>query len=830
MRILNPDQTLRIGMTTHGTTTIAEGSAALELLIEDIAESGLNWNEAETRFQIIDRIIVDCLGWPRSTVRPEQSDKSRTYSDYELGRPRCAIWEAKRINRPFELPADPMRKTVVDLPSIISLRGEVAAAVDQVQSYCVRRGVDIAVATNGHQLIAFLASRRDGVPPLEGRCFVISGYDQLKENFPIVWQMLSPAGVAERKLDRLLRIGEDRTLRHRLSDLLSDYPRYRYPSDFQASLRTLGELLLIDVVDQPDTEKEFYERCYCESGALSQHALVSKQMLAARYAALFSREDKAISVQPVQTGADKRLFTPSVMTEVISRRPVVLLGDVGVGKTSFLKHLMYVSAFEEFQNAIYIYIDLGSQGALSLDLRDFVLEEIEIQLYELYEIDVREDRFVRGVYHLDIQRFKKSLWGKLHAEDPSSYLDRLVSLLHEKTEARDRHLKAAVDHIISGRKKQVIIVLDNADQRDDELQQEAFIVAQNLASDWKASVFVAVRPKTYFRSKQAGPLTGYPNRVFTISPPRVDRVIEKRLEFALSIAEGRVTAERLQNITLQLANIATFIKVLQYSLSKNNDLVEFLSNITAGNIRAVVDFVTKFIGSANVNARKILAIMDEGGRYVIPIHEFWKAALLGEYSYYDPNSSMAFNLFDIANPNSNEHFLASMILAYLHVDGEHRSNDGFVSVVAIVEEMQGWAFTPKATESVLRRANNKKLVETPRRVTFEESASGFVGEMPDFFRISTIGAYHLTRWISEFSYLDAMAYDTPILDADVHEEIGKRITSFRIDDRLARAELFRRYLSKAWHSSNLAPAYFDWNSVVSRGESSFDKVRGVVGS
>ena len=256
-------------MTTSGTTTIAEGSAALECLMEEIAENGLDWNESETRFQIIDRIIEDCLGWPRSTIRPEQSDKSRKYSDYELGRPRCAIWEAKRINRTFQIPADPKRKTVVDLPSILSLGGEVAAAVQQVQSYCVSRGVDIAVATNGHQLIAFLASRRDGIPPTEGRCLVISGYDQLKEHFPLVWQMLSPAGVAERKLDRLLRIGEDRTLRHRLSDLLSDYPRYRYPSDLQASLRTLGELLLIDVVDQPDTEKEFYERCYCESGALS---------------------------------------------------------------------------------------------------------------------------------------------------------------------------------------------------------------------------------------------------------------------------------------------------------------------------------------------------------------------------------------------------------------------------------------------------------------------------------------------------------------------------------------------------------------------------------
>ena len=55
---------------------------------------------------------------------------------------------------------------------------------------------------------------------------------------------------------------------------------------------------------------------------------------------------------------DNSALTPEVLAEAISHRPIVLIGDVGLGKTSFLKHLMYVSAFEEFQKAIYIYIDL----------------------------------------------------------------------------------------------------------------------------------------------------------------------------------------------------------------------------------------------------------------------------------------------------------------------------------------------------------------------------------------------------------------------------------------------------------------------------------------
>jgi len=72
-----------------------------------------------------------------------------------------------------------------------------------------------------------------------------------------------------------------------MSSYLGGYPQYRFRSDLQSSLRTISELLIEDVMDQPDVERPFYEECYCESGALTQDALVSKQLLTARYAMLF---------------------------------------------------------------------------------------------------------------------------------------------------------------------------------------------------------------------------------------------------------------------------------------------------------------------------------------------------------------------------------------------------------------------------------------------------------------------------------------------------------------------------------------------------------------
>ena len=785
----------------------------------------MNWNEAETRFQIIDRIIIDCLGWQRSLVRLEQSDSDRGYADYELGLPRRAIWEAKRENRVFEIPASSHKKLVQDLPSVLALSEEASGAVKQVQEYCSARGVEVAVATNGRQIVAFLATRSDGIPPLEGRCLVVRGLNHLREVFPTVWQALSPDGISEQRLKRLLDVNQFLALPEKVASGLSQYPKYRYPSDLQTNLRRVGELLLIDLADHKDTEREFYEQCYCESGALSQHALISKRMLGARYEALFDQSEIAPAVTPVPSKPSKDQKSQVLLSEAVARRPTILIGDVGVGKTSFLKHLLYVSAFKEFQKALHVYIDFGSQGVLSSDIGGFVLKEIESQLFSQHDIDVFENGFVRGVYHLEVQRFERGIHASLRKENPSLYDQRLIEFLEDKTKSLDEHLRRAASHIARGRKKQIVIFLDNADQRDYQVQQHAFIVAQSLAKEWDAAVFIAIRPQTFYRSKKVGALTAYPRRVFTISPPRIDRVVERRLTFALKVAEGHVPVQHLSAIRVQLPNIAAILRTLISSLSKSQELVEFLSNITAGNIREVVEFVTMFIGSPNVNAKKILKITESGGQYQIPLHEFWKAALLGEFSYYDSNSSLALNLFDIRSPNPNEHFLAPMILAFLHFDADHRTNEGFVASSSIVNEMQRWSFTPEATEAALRRMNNKKLLETPQRVTFDEDETGLIGDMPDFFRISTIGAYHLDRWLTDFSYLDAMCYDTPIFDQKTHEIIAAKVKSFHITERFERTLEFRRYLSSAWRNSNFSPEYFDWSALVASGEESFDSVQ-----
>lgn len=796
-----------------------EAKSYLKVLIARIGGEN-DRNEAQTRFHIIDHLVEKCFGW-EGDIEVEKYESDNGFTDYELGDPRKLIIEAKREGVTFEIPAGSSNKLIMPIRSLLDDNLQLKGAMEQAQGYSSRRGVPLAVVTNGHQYIGFLSSRIDGIEIFNGSAVVFHSLEHMYQNFTQAWNYFSKNGIDENRLSRLLSNG-DRKLPNKLSSSLVDYPRVRYPSEVQASLKQLSELLIQDVMENGDLEKEFYKECYCESGALNKYTLLSKNILKARYAAILSDNEKHPSVLPVNTKKGSNI-SPSILSEALSKRPIVLIGDVGVGKSSFVKNLILNSAQDEFKNAIYVYIDLGSNASLNTDIEEYIQAEIENQLLSKYDVDIQAYSFIHGVYDSEIRRFSCGLWGDCQESNPSLYKEKLNDKLVILTEKKTTHLKRSVEHLSKGRKKQVIICIDNADQRSFEIQQNAFIISQELAKEWNATVFLSVRPQTFYKSKRSGALTAYPHKIFTISPPRVDMVIAKRLEFASRLARG----EDYNEYTLiRSVNFAVFLDTLIFSLERNSDLKEFLANITGGNIRAVIEFVIGFIGSPNVEAQKIIDIVDSGDDYIIPLHEFTKQALLGDYSHYSSETSISMNIFDVITPDSNEHFLVSIIISYLDKNGEHLDNDGFCRTETLIYECQNSGFTLNQIEYALRRTTNKKLIETSLRVTFEEDEeSNLIGEIPDKFRVTTIGAYHVKKWLGDFAYLDAMLFDTPILDTEVRNNLSNNISSLSISERYQRTIIFRDYLKSCWRSYDNAPPYLNFEEALDLGEDNFNRVK-----
>lgn len=803
---------------------MSEGLENLKRILAELPADSPHWNEAQNRFQFIDRLIFECLGWAHPNVNVEKTDELGGRADYIFGNPAKAILEAKRESAYFDLPSiggNLLRK----MPSLIMASKTFEAAVKQVIPYCAISGASIAIVCNGPQLAMFQAIS-PGYQPLDGECYIFNGFDSYVANFAMLWKLMSPEGIAENRAYRELAHHRHPRIPPKASTVIPEPLKYRYRNQFQENLRSLSSLLLEEIEDNPELKADFYKECYIKLEANNRHLLLSRKVIQARY-----RRAGEVGVAPsafdeiaVVNGGSLQFSDPSLAAA--GSRPIVIIGDVGVGKTSFFENLYESLSISERAQTYFLNLNLGNKATLSSSVKDFLLSEIPRTLKESYALDIYEASFVESIYHRDLLDFDKTTPGRLKETNRAKYDDERISFLIDLTKKTDMHLRASLGHLSRGRGKQIILVLDNADQRSFEVQQETFLIAQEFASTRNLLVFVALRPSTFFLSKTTGALSGYQNKVLTISPPPADEVVQKRLIFAGRVAEGSVAPATLTDIRVHLSSVVAFLNATLRSIRANDQIKTFLSNVTGGNTRSVIELITGFFGSPNVDSQKIVNIEEERGNYRIPLHEFTKHALLGEYAYFNAQSSfVACNLFDIQSvADPREHFLASLIVAYLASSQGVADNDGFVSGRIIGAEVATQGFISDQIAKSLKGLAKRRLIETPhghyREIHVQDS------EDPEnfYFRATSIGIYHIRHWAGSFAFLDAMSTDTPIFDEATREDVSKFAASFAISDRYKKTAAFKDYLESQWHAANFTVNYFDFAALLISQEETFQTV------
>lgn len=766
---------------------------AIQLLDQEFSSSGgkHDLNEATTRLRYIDRLVFECLGWERFDVSSEESQNDNV-ADYVMRNPmRTLIIEAKREGHYFALPTEAgVRKYTID--TLQRNSRDAYEAVEQCLRYCLEMGVPFGAVCNGYQVIGFLGSRTDGVAPLDGNVIAFRSLSDIAANFLLFWECFSKDGSASKRLLTELGLPQAAPLPHKMSANLSGYPGYKNRNSYQTELQILGDLVIEDIARAPELEPDFLQSCYCQTGALSQYALISRQILQTRYSAQFEKLVGGPSMEPVSS---KKGLNPAIVEQALSRRPILLIGDVGVGKTMFIRHFINIDAKELAGNAVLLYLDFGTKPALTIDLPTYIADQIIQQLDEDHKIDVLESNFVEGVYHGEMQKFDRSVFGQLRNADPSAYKAKRLQHLSSLAEDPEKHLPAALTHISKAHKKQIILFLDNVDQRNDEFQQLVFLTAQSMASGWPVIVFLSLRPETYYKSRNGGgALDAYHPRAFTIAPPRVDLVLQKRLTYAVKLLEeGRLSS--LGQTVVNIPSLTNYFKILEASFQENEYLIEFVDNMCGGNIRLALEYVRAFVGSGHVDTSKIVR---EGS---LQLHEFLRAVIYQDHEYYYPLASPIANVFDISENDEREYFLLCITLAALERLGQPHVREGYVPYSDIANFVQAMGYHPTQVNSALTRAVQRKLMERIPRDTDEAMLTD------RSYRCNTVGSYYWRRLVSTFTYVDAMIVDTPVLNETATVSIQDVPD---IDSRLLRAELFCDYLDGVWERHGLKNSVFDW--------------------
>ncbi len=786
-----------------------EGRKNLKALISWYEGKEGNRNEAATRLHLIDRLIFECLGWERCEVFPEDNYQ-KEYTDYTFKVPRSIlVIEAKKENQYFELPAGQKGRLEYNIKNLCRDYLDLKAAIEQAAGYCQARGISNAAVTNGHQFVVFLGARLDSIPPLEGKAIVFPSLEFIYENFLIFWQLLSKAGILDGHITKILTGAIKPDPPPKIASKILNYPVPIEKTEQQLDLDILSDIIFDDVSRERDLEETFYRECYSSSSILSQYSAMSKKMIEERYTKIFDDGTKSPTLIPVKsiTKQKKNKLHPELLTKN-TQRPIILLGDVGVGKSSFIHNLIHVEAASVFENAIVLYLDFGTEGTLTSDIKQYILKKIKAKLLDAYDINIDEDEFIRQLYKEDLERFSVGANKRLLEVAPDKYYENEVKHLLDLTSDLDQHLKNALIFIEKVHQKQIIVFLDNADQREDPDQQSFFIIGCEIAANWPATIFIPLQPETFYRSVTKGSLSSYHPKVFTIHPPRIEVVIEKRLKFALKLTSGEIPLSTLSGGSLSSSNIESVIKTFYYSFQTNDALKTFLENISGGNVRIALNLIKNFFGSSNTNTEELLRIIQHHGIYNIQQYQFLKAVIHGDDLYYDPQRSVIANIFDVGLHASNEHFLIPSIILTLH-KAKNKSAGGFVDTAFVYEQLQSIGYQVEQIDLAIIKAMNKKLIQGSTRRTLKAG-----DELPPGLRATSIGVYTVSSLAGDFVYLEAMSVDTPISVSHYSDKLlpyfspGKE--KITLAEKLEKVKIFREYLDKQWALFNPSEKIFDW--------------------
>lgn len=768
-------------------------------------DSATGANEATTRLRAIDVLLFDVLGWDRTQAEAEKHYRREGYADYWLttGHGVELIVEAKKHGVEFALTGRIYGDEAVGFGLLETECHDAAQALRQALGYAVSAGARYVAISNGHQWLLCLVYVE--AQPIEERSvLVFESLDAIKRRFASFMQTFSPTAVASNApSDRLLE-PRRKHAPTKLSASIVGYPR---PATRNIIANELA-LILGNVwgeLARAESSIEFLRQCYVLPSASAGAMNVAADLLAAYRFRGIEAPDRLVS----SAEALRVIRSPT------NERPILVLGRVGHGKSTFLRYLRLVQAKEALADYIQLDIDILDRPDSASAVPAYIYDQVELQLLERYGIDITADRNVRGYLDSELRRFAQSPRGKVYPAESAEYKRAEVEFIESQTGDRHRFLGRVMHHLKHGQQKSLVLFIDNLDRRLLPIQDEALLRASAIARDWDCVVFVCLRPDTFYRSKTEGVLDSLAPTTVSIASPDPATLLKKRFEFAVQVARGEtgighgVLGKGGSAVALELPTAAEFLECCKESFWRGRDLVALFDAVSNGNTRDLLRYVREFLVSNHLDTRKILARISGG--YRVPAHEALRSILFGDFLDYSPDRSRFVNLFDVEFADRREHFLRLLLLNFLLGVARASAISGqFVSVKDVRQYLSSLGFSVRSTDSAMRYLLKRELlVDEADFVGKDSDASESFAETTRL-RVTALGRYHVTVLVYEFSYIDAVVIDTPIIDQQVRGFISDETD---IVYRLDRADHFLDYLMASCESLKDQAAKDMWQPI-----------------
>lgn len=759
-------------------------------------------NEAQTRYDVIDRMLREVLGWTHGSIIVEEyssNDGKSGFVDYCLrSGDTTIIVEAKRAGAAFPTPT---RKAKLKLDGSVLGEGEIAKAITQAKEYAQRKEAQVVVVTNG-LCWCLLNSENSTSGDYASLLFPFEKHGQAEELFNILGAENVAVGsltritnglpAAEDRLLTAFHVADDRVDRNNIADQIAPALDGALYSE---SLLQDGEVL---------------RRCFVTTEARTKFDAMLGMHLAdpkPRSVAPAQRINRQKQRDHLQTIIEKS--TPSYAPPV-----TLIIGPVGAGKSTYLKHFELVAGSETLseKKAHWIYIDMEAMGKAG-NPREFIYKELKDYLGErIPNAPVDYKSIVEPAYESEIAAITRGPLGIL-ANDQSE-LNRLIATkIYSDYEATEPY----VDKILTflAKKHLAVIVVDNIDlYEDEELETAVFAEGLALSKRVHCHVIVSLRDTTFVRHKTNSAFDAYELRKLWLDPPPLKAVISARLTYAKKILH-RVPAsiELANNMRLQIPDLSVFFDIVQQSILRGQagDYVEAIADL---DIRKGITLVRNFLTSGHIEADRALRQYLQGEtQYYFPFHEVFKGTTLGQWQHFREGRAEGVNIFDAHLGARRLRMLRALVLQFLL----YRAKDE-KSMEVRVEECCDLicqiGATPRQVEECLDFLHRNRLLRTTDSAILSSRST---------VAASKSGGYYARILSKRFVYVEECMYDTAIDSTawnQIHDLTAQILSEKnqlnRMALRKARIELFLQVMEEIENEiSNDIPLFKSFQTISS---------------
>lgn len=713
-------------------------------------------SETDARFQLIDRILIEVLGWRRDGIRLEPKTDSG-YIDYLLssGGRNMFVVEAKRTG-------EKLVSTKLNEHRFYKLGGaalrEAQDGITQAARYCSSKSVPYAALTNGISWIGFRAVRVDGVEYLDGVAAVFPDLDAVESRFAEFYDLFSQEGV----LSRLYAVYLDREEGSALSSfdpLVSVIP----PTDVYLIKKSdLGrdmEQLFNEFFKAltGDGDQELLAQCFVESPESHE---------ADRSLEKITRELVSY-VQTIRGEAGDELRREIESSFETRRGQIVLIvGNKGAGKTTFIDRFFKFKLDRSLRDkCLILKVDLsvspGSLDGLQEWLTDRLIDAAEKALYDGKNPSYDE---LLGIFFDHYQRWSTGEHKHLYETNNDAFKIKFGEYIAARRRDKpDDYLTSVLKRAIRQRVVIPCVIFDNADNFPPSFQDAAFQYAYALFQAVKLSVVVVpITDRTIWRLSKAGALQSYSAKTMYLPVPSTKNVLEKRVQFIKrKLDEGREKSGQYftsRGIRITMENMPAFAACVEEAFIRTDYIARRIGALTNHDLRRGLELSQKVITAPILKVEELISAYFAKADIKIQEQRIVQALLYGDYNKFKQDAQeYVLNLFALESGHLNSPLLRLSIVRLL-MDKENAAADELGAYMPF-EEIDHY-FENMGVATRIVHASVCELVKYRLIEPYEPNAEDIAPTTR--LAITPSGHMHFEMSFNDSVYIEQMALTTAI--------------------------------------------------------------------